>query len=85
MFLLFFSILALENPILYQISTRSWLFELSEKYSRPITKLKDIPISEFQTLKNQGVKIIWMMGLWKLGSYGLARATDIQLREVCIL
>lgn len=84
-FILFCSFLVAQNPFLYQISTRAWLFELSEKYARPITKLKDIPIAEFQALKNQGVEVIWMMGLWKLGFYGLARSTDIELRNVCCL
>ena len=59
------------HPILYEISTRPWLYELSKKYGRSITKLKDIPLSEFDKLKNSGIEIVWMMGVWKLGTYGL--------------
>ena len=59
------------HPILYEISTRPWLYELSQKYGRSITKLKDIPLGEFDNLKKNGIEIVWMMGVWKLGTYGL--------------
>jgi len=58
------------HPALFEISTRPWLYQLSQKYARTI-KLKDIPDSEFQYYKNQGIQIIWMMGIWSLGAYGL--------------
>ena len=35
-----------KHPILYEISTRTWLYELSKKYSKSINKLKDIPLEE---------------------------------------
>ena len=72
-FLLFAFILSIEckHPILYEISTRPWLYELSNKYNKPITKLKDIPLEEFDYLRDNGVDIVWMMGVWKLGQYGL--------------
>lgn len=40
--------------VLYEISTRPWLYSLSKKYKRPITKLLDIPDEEFFALKNKG-------------------------------
>jgi hypothetical protein len=43
------------HPILYEISTRPWLYELSQKYGRSITKLKDIPLGEFDNLKKNGI------------------------------
>ena len=73
-FLIFLTLLFLnlcKHPILYEISTRPWLYELSKKYSKSITKLKDIPLEEFDYLKNNGIDIVWMMGVWKLGEYGL--------------
>ena len=73
-FLIFFTLLFLvqcKHPILYEISTRPWLFELSKKYGRSISKLRDIPIEEFDTLKQNGIEIVWMMGVWKLGTYGV--------------
>ena len=38
-------------PILYEISTRPWLYELSQKYGKSITTLKGIPLEEFDTIK----------------------------------
>ena len=60
-----------KHPFLYEINTRPWLYELSLKYGKSITKLKEIPLEEFDYLSENGVNIIWMMGVWKLGNYGL--------------
>eukprot|EP00762_Andalucia_godoyi_P004687 ANDGO_03533.mRNA.1 hypothetical protein (macronuclear) len=68
-------------PTLYELSTRPWLYELSSKYGRTLTKITDIPMSEFQSLKNAGVDIVWLMGVWSLGAYGMCRSTDISLRQ----
>ena len=73
-YLIFLVLLVLvlnDHPILYEISTRPWLYELSKKYGRSITKLVDIPAKEFDDLQKSGVEIVWMMGVWKLGNYGL--------------
>jgi hypothetical protein len=56
---------------MFEISTRPWLYSLSQKYGRNITKLSDIPISEFQDIADKGFDIVWMMGVWSLGAYGL--------------
>ena len=60
-----------KHPILYEISIRPWLYELSKKYSKTISKIKEIPLEEFDILKNIGIDYIWMMGVWKLGKIGL--------------
>ena len=73
-FLFFFALILLvkcRHPILYEINVRPWLYELSKKYGKSITKLKDIPLNEFDYLKENGIDIIWMMGIWQLGPYGL--------------
>ena len=67
--LLFFA--SCKHPYLYQISTRPWLYELTKKYQKPITKLKDIPLQEFDILAENGIDIVWMLGVWQLGEYGL--------------
>jgi hypothetical protein len=58
-------------PQMWEISTRPWLYSLSQKYQQNITKLSEIPMEEFQNLRNKGMDIVWLMGLWKLGEYGL--------------
>jgi len=55
---------------LYELSIRPWLYSLSKKYKRTITKLADIPDEEFLALKEKGVDMVWMMGVFKLGTYG---------------
>ena len=73
-FLIFFILVSkidCNHPTLYEISTRPWLYELSQKYGKEITKLRNIPLEEFDYLSNKGIEIIWMMGIWKLGNYGL--------------
>ncbi|CAD8083789.1 unnamed protein product [Paramecium sonneborni] len=59
------------NPTIYELSLRPWLYELTNKYGRKISKLNDIPIEEFQHLKDIGVDYVWLMGIWQLGKYGL--------------
>ena len=72
--IIFFALILLiecKHPILYEISTRPWLYELSKKHGKDIKKLRDIPLEEFDYLKENGIEIVWMMGVWKLGIYGL--------------
>ena len=59
------------NPSLLEITTRPFLRILSEKYSRSITKISEIPESEFDEWKKMGFDWIWMMGIWQIGEYGL--------------
>lgn len=56
-------------PQMWEISTRPWLYALSQKYNKPITKLSQIPDSEFQDIRNKGMDIVWMMGLWQVGTF----------------
>lgn len=54
-----------------EISTRPWLYSLSQKYGRQISKLSDIPSEELQAIVNQKYDVVWFMGVWSLGEYGL--------------
>lgn len=58
------------RSFLYEIQTRSWLYGLSQKYGKPI-KLNTIPNEEFIAIAKMGVNVIWMMGVWQLGNYGI--------------
>ena len=80
LFLMF--LIKCEHPILYEISTRPWLYELSKKYNKPITKLRDIPLEEFDNLRENGIDIVWMMGVWKLGNYGLKFDRELDFTSV---
>ncbi|OHS94280.1 Alpha amylase, catalytic domain containing protein [Tritrichomonas foetus] len=56
---------------LLEITTRPFLRILSERYGKPIEKLSQIPVEIFDEWKEKGFDWIWMMGVWKLGKYGL--------------
>ena len=71
LFISFLSLIFCKHPFLYEINIRPWLYELSLKYGKSITKLNEIPLEEFDYLAENGVDIIWLMGVWKLGNYGL--------------
>jgi len=61
------------HPLLYEINTRCWLRELSEKLKRPIT-LANVPDSEFAQWQKLGFSHIWLMGVWTTGPRSRAQA-----------
>jgi len=58
-----------KNPSLYEINTRVWLRQFDEGKHR--ASLKDIPDSYWAALKNKGMHIIWLMGVWKINADAL--------------
>lgn len=56
---------------LYEISARPWLYNLTQKYQKPIVRLLDVPDSEWKDIKGWGFDMIFVMGVWQLGNYGL--------------
>ncbi len=51
---------------MYELSTRPWLYSLSQKYSQPITTLSQIPDDELQAIAFKNVTYVWFMGIWEL-------------------
>src|SRR5687768_725262 len=45
-----------------ELSTRPWLYSLSQKYGRDISRLQDVPDEELQDIVNQNFTMLWMMG-----------------------
>ena len=56
-------------PSLYQINTRVWLRELSERLGRPAT-LADIPDAFLDRVATLGFDYVWFLGLWQTGPAG---------------
>src|SRR5436190_8010375 len=56
-------------PLVYEINTRCWLAELSEKLGRRIT-LADVPDEQFALWQHRGFTHIWLMGVWTIGPHG---------------
>lgn len=48
---------------IYEINTRIWLRQLSDKHKRQI-KLRDIPDEEIVRFKDFGFDCLWFMGVW---------------------
>ena len=53
-------------PLLYQINTRVWLTELSQKLGRTAT-LDDIPDAELDRLVAMGFDWVWFLSVWQTG------------------
>lgn len=49
-------------------NTYVWLYQLSEKYDRRITRLDQIPDEELHTLASWGFNGLWLIGLWERSS-----------------
>jgi hypothetical protein len=53
------------KTVLIAKSTLVWLFQLSQKYEREITRLDQIPDEELDTLARRGFTGLWLIGLWE--------------------
>jgi glycosidase len=53
------------RTVLMAKSTLVWLFQLSEKYGRDITRLDQIPDEELDELARRGFTGLWLIGLWE--------------------
>jgi glycosidase len=60
---------AVPYPSLYQINTRVWLTELSQKLGRAAT-LDDIPDAELDRLAELGFDWVWFLSVWQTGLAG---------------
>jgi hypothetical protein len=69
-------------PSLYQINTRVWLTDLSQRLGRAAT-LDDIPDAELDRLAEEGFDWIWMLSVWQTGQAGqkVSRANPEWRRE----
>ena len=53
-----------------------WLYQLSKKYNREITRLDQIPDEELDLLRDEGFTGLWLIGLWER-SYASKRIKQI--------
>ena len=67
--------LAMTHPILYEINTRPWLRDLSDRAGSPID-LAAVPAAEFDRWEELGFTHIWLMGVWRTGPLSRAQAMD---------
>jgi len=53
------------RTVLIAKSTLVWLYQLSQKYGRDITRLDQIPNEEIDELARRGFTGLWLIGLWE--------------------
>jgi glycosidase len=53
------------RTVLMAKSTLVWLYQLSKKYDREITRLDQIPDEELDDLSRRGFTGLWLIGLWE--------------------
>jgi hypothetical protein len=53
------------RTVLIAKSTLVWLFQISQKYERQITRLDQIPDEEIDELARRGFTGLWLIGLWE--------------------
>jgi glycosidase len=53
------------RTVLMAKSTLVWLYQLSKKYGREITRLDEIPDEELDELSRRGFTGLWLIGLWE--------------------
>lgn len=73
-----------KQPVVYEISTRPWLYALAQRgdltaHCGEYVCLRDVPRAEWQKLADDSVDLVWLMGVWQLGEFGLQhdRAPDM--------
>ena len=57
-----------ENRILYEINVRQWLTE------HGVASMTDVPDAALDQLRERGVDLIWLMGVWQSGPRALELA-----------
>jgi hypothetical protein len=58
-----------KQPVIYEISTWAWLYELSRRYRRPIS-LGNVPAPEWDAIASLEVDAVWLMGVWERSPEG---------------
>jgi glycosidase len=53
------------RTVLIAKSTLVWLYQLTQKYGRPIERLDQIPDEELDELARRGFTGLWLIGLWE--------------------
>ena len=62
-----------KHPVIYEINTWVWLWELSRKYQRAVN-LATVPELEWDAIAAYGFDVVWFMGVWERSPAGIAIA-----------
>ncbi len=64
-----------KNPIIYEINTCPWLYDLSQRYKRRVT-LSTVPLEEWEAIAALGFDAVWLMGVWERSPAGIKVARE---------
>ncbi len=53
------------NVVMIAKNTFVWLYQLSKKYGRRISRLDEIPDEELETLASYNINTLWLIGVWE--------------------
>src|SRR5271170_1936119 len=59
-----------KHPDIYEINTRVWLGELSQRYQRHVS-LASVPEQEWDAIAALGFDAVWFMGVWERSPAGI--------------
>ena len=64
-----------KNPHIYEINLMNWVYELSGRLNKKVN-LKSIPDDEWKYLKEIGIDLVWLMGMWQRSPYSRKKARE---------
>lgn len=64
-----------KQPVIYEINTWVWLYELSQKHKKRV-HLGNVPVKEWDAIASLKVDAVWFMGVWERSPVGIRIARE---------
>jgi hypothetical protein len=72
-----------KRPLLMQLNTRIIVAELSQSLGQPAS-LDDIPDAMLDNLAGTGFHIVYLLGVWRTGAFGLNKSKKLLAQDPCM-
>ena len=72
-----------KRPLLMQLNTRVLVSELAQSLGRPAS-LDDIPDAALDDLASTGFHIVYLLGVWRTGMFGLNKSKKLLSQDPCM-
>ncbi|KAI9013011.1 glycoside hydrolase superfamily [Gaertneriomyces semiglobifer] len=66
---------------IYEVPARPWLYDLNQKHGS-IKSLDDVPQSELDYFVKHGVGMLWLQGVWSLGTWALDNVDRVEPNRI---
>ncbi|KAI9092131.1 glycoside hydrolase superfamily [Phlyctochytrium arcticum] len=67
---------------MFEIPARPWIYDLQQKRGSNIRTLNDIPDSELQYFQDRKIDVLWLQGVWTLGTWALENVDRVEKSRV---